>query len=41
VQDLELLAAVGRAIADGDAWPAWKEGSEFKARRDAMLRDRR
>ena len=38
VQDLELLVAVGRAIADGETWPAWKDGSEFKARRDAMMR---
>jgi len=38
VADLELLVAVGWAIADGNTWPAWKEGSEFKARRDAMLR---
>ncbi len=38
VQDLELLVGVGRAIADGETWPAWKDGSEFKARRDAMVR---
>ena len=37
VADLELLVAVGRSIADGKTWPAWKEGSEFKARREAML----
>jgi len=38
VQDLRLLARVGRAIADGDHWPEWKSGSEFKARREAQLR---
>jgi len=36
-QDTEFLFAVGRRIADGDRWPEWKPGSEFKAKRDAML----
>lgn len=38
VQDTELLYAVAREIADGNAWPNWYEGTEFKAARDAMLR---
>ena len=37
-QDLELLVRLGRAIADGERRPEWKDGSEFKARREAMLR---
>ena len=41
VQDLELLVRVGRKVADGDRWPEWKEGSEFRARREAMLRGTR
>ena len=40
-QDLALLVRVGRAVADGDRRPEWKEGSEFKARREAMLRPAR
>ena len=37
VQDAQTLFELGRRVADGDAWPAWKPGNEFKARRDAML----
>jgi Zn-dependent M28 family amino/carboxypeptidase len=37
VQDLCLLFHIGRHVADGDRWPEWKEGSEFKVRREAML----
>ncbi|MGC8989595.1 MAG: hypothetical protein ACP5MD_05690 [Verrucomicrobiia bacterium] len=33
VEDLELLAEVGRAVANAEDWPQWKEGSEFRARR--------
>ena len=36
VQDLEALYQVGRVLADGDAWPNWYEGSEFRAARDAQ-----
>ena len=31
VQDVNLLYALGREIADGAGWPGWLEGSEFKA----------
>jgi Zn-dependent M28 family amino/carboxypeptidase len=34
VQDLELWYAIGRALADGDAWPNWYPSSEFKAIRE-------
>ena len=37
VQDLRLLFGVGHALATGDAWPNWREGTEFKAVRDAMM----
>ena len=34
VIDLGLLYTVGREMANARTWPAWKEGSEFKAIRD-------
>ena len=37
-QDTAFLYEVGSRIANGDTWPAWKPGNEFKARRDAMLK---
>ena len=36
-QDVQLLFEVGYQIANGDKFPAWKPGSEFKATRDTML----
>ncbi len=36
-QDVQLLYAVGKRVADSDGWPQWLEGSEFKARRDEMM----
>jgi Zn-dependent M28 family amino/carboxypeptidase len=38
VEDLELYLGVGREIADGVAWPEWKAGAQWKARRDATLK---
>ena len=38
VEDARLLFAVGRVVADGDTWPEWKPGTEFKAVRDAALK---
>jgi Zn-dependent M28 family amino/carboxypeptidase len=38
VEDLQLLFEVGWRVADGSTWPEWKPGSEFKARREAMLK---
>jgi Zn-dependent M28 family amino/carboxypeptidase len=38
-EDLQLLLEVGWRVAEGTSWPEWKPGSEFKARRDAMLKD--
>jgi Zn-dependent M28 family amino/carboxypeptidase len=37
VENLQLLFDVGYRVAQGDKWPEWKAGSEFKARRDRML----
>jgi Zn-dependent M28 family amino/carboxypeptidase len=37
-QDTEFLMQVGLHVANDPAWPAWKPGNEFKARRDAMLK---
>jgi Zn-dependent M28 family amino/carboxypeptidase len=37
-QDLRLLAEVGYRVAQGAQYPQWKPGSEFKARREAMLK---
>jgi Zn-dependent M28 family amino/carboxypeptidase len=36
-QDAEFLLRVGQKIADAPTWPQWREGNEFKAKRDAML----
>ena len=38
VEDLRLLYDVGRRVADGSVWPAWKPGREFKAVREAQLK---
>lgn len=37
-QDLELLYAVGRGLANGDAWPRWRDNAEFRAARTASGR---
>ncbi|MGI8820310.1 MAG: M20/M25/M40 family metallo-hydrolase [Chthoniobacterales bacterium] len=37
-QDVQLLFEVGYRVANGDTWPEWKPGNEFKARRDASLK---
>jgi len=37
VEDLQLFFRVGYRIANGTEFPEWKEGSEFKARRDKMM----
>ena len=38
VEDARLLAELGYRIAQGDKYPEWKPGSEFRARREAMLK---
>ena len=37
VEDTRLLFEVGLEVANGDKFPEWKPGTEFKARRDVML----
>ncbi|AMV36925.1 M28 family metallopeptidase [Planctomyces sp. SH-PL62] len=38
VEDARLILEVGVRVGDGDRWPEWKADSEFKARREAMLK---
>ena len=40
VEDTQLLFAVGHRVAQGDRFPEWKPGTEFKAKRDEMLQAR-
>ena len=37
VEDIQTLFRVGYVVAQTDAIPTWKPGTEFKAKRDAML----
>jgi Zn-dependent M28 family amino/carboxypeptidase len=36
-EDAQMLLVIGHRVADGDKYPEWKPGTEFKARRDAMM----
>jgi Zn-dependent M28 family amino/carboxypeptidase len=38
VQDIDLLFEVGYQVANDDKFPEWKSDTEFKAKRDAMLK---
>jgi Zn-dependent M28 family amino/carboxypeptidase len=38
IQDLQLLFSVGYRVADAKALPEWSPGTEFKARRDEMMK---
>jgi Zn-dependent M28 family amino/carboxypeptidase len=38
VQDVQLVFEVGYEVANGDKFPEWKSGNEFKAKRDSMLK---
>lgn len=38
VEDARLMMAVGYNVANADRLPEWKEGNEFKAARDKMMR---
>jgi Zn-dependent M28 family amino/carboxypeptidase len=33
IEDLQLLYAVGRQLADNNSWPAWRANAEFRAAR--------
>ncbi|MEY2481966.1 MAG: hypothetical protein QOK24_494 [Verrucomicrobiota bacterium] len=37
-EDLRLLFEVGYQVANGEKFPEWKPGTEFKAKRDAMMK---
>ena len=37
VADLQTLFRVGYVVAQEPTFPSWKEGTEFKARRDSAL----
>jgi len=37
-EDAVLLFEVGYQVANGDKYPEWKPGTEFKAKRDAMMK---
>lgn len=37
VEDLDLLFEVGYRVANGDRFPTWSPGTEFKAKRDKMM----
>jgi Zn-dependent M28 family amino/carboxypeptidase len=41
VEDTQLLFQVGLRVAEQPTWPEWSVGTEFRARRDAMLSARR
>ncbi len=38
VDDAQLLTTIGYRVAQGDKYPEWKSGSEFKAKRDETMR---
>ncbi|MGZ8844132.1 MAG: M28 family metallopeptidase [Pyrinomonadaceae bacterium] len=38
VEDAQLLMTIGYRVAQGDKFPEWKTGSEFKAKRDATMK---
>ena len=40
LEDLEILFRVGTRVANAERYPAWKPGTEFKAKREQMLKSR-
>ena len=38
VDDARLLTTIGYRVAQSDRYPEWKEGSEFKSKRDQMMK---
>jgi len=39
VEDLRLLATVGYRVANATRYPTWTPGTEFKAKREKMLKE--
>jgi Zn-dependent M28 family amino/carboxypeptidase len=37
-QDADFLLQLGLRVANGDTWPQWRDGNEFKPKRDAMMK---
>ncbi|MFO0000544.1 MAG: M28 family peptidase [bacterium] len=37
LEDLQLLLIVGWEVANGESWPEWRPGTEFKALREKSL----
>ena len=37
MEDMEVFFKTGLDIANSDDWPNWKEGTEFRAKRDAQM----
>ncbi len=40
IEDLHLLFEVGTGVANGESWPNWFEGNEFRALRDSTAKRR-
>ena len=38
VEDMQLMFTVGYRVANADKFPEWKEGNEFRAKRERMLK---
>jgi hypothetical protein len=38
VEDLRVFFEVGDKVAQAPQYPEWKPGTEFKAKRDAMMK---
>jgi Zn-dependent M28 family amino/carboxypeptidase len=38
IDDAQLLFMVGYRVAQTNTWPEWKQGTEFRAKREAMLK---
>lgn len=38
VKDLELMYRIGLQLSQEDSFPNWRDGNEFKAKRDAMMK---
>ncbi len=41
VEDVGIAVEVGRIVANGSKYPEWKPTSEFRAKREAMLKDKK
>jgi hypothetical protein len=38
VEDTQILFRAGERVSREEKWPEWKPGTEFRARREAMLK---